>query len=180
MTPERVAAAIEKVKTFIPPEEVDLRSAVANCHNPGLVAGMLSCVERGHPKLAVEIGTCFGFGAMMLGKVCQQVVTIDVHLDPRVQEVLAMFHVTNVAQVVVPNDAAKSILLGALDFDFAFIDGCHEQAAVALDFALTRKCRTVVFHDYWDKNPGVKSVVDSIADGVLFKGYTPFVWWTPE
>jgi hypothetical protein len=82
--------------------------------------------------------------------------------------------------LAVADDREKQILVEALAFDLAFLDGDHDREAVELDFALTRKCGRVLFHDYEEipntACPGVRDAVDALREGTVLRDQ-PFAWW---
>lgn len=130
------------------------------------------------PTTIVEVGTRYGVMAAVLSRIARRVVTIDLHESPLVSEVLACAGAANVVAVRVRDNQAKALLLDALDFDLAFLDGDHSRQGVALDFAHTRRCGRVLFHDYADPGfHGVTEFVDSLTDGHLLRD-APFAWWT--
>ncbi|HUT37376.1 MAG TPA: hypothetical protein VNE39_28090, partial [Planctomycetota bacterium] len=83
----------------------------------------------------------------------------------------------NVVPLRVADNAAKAALLDQLGFDLAFLDGDHSRDGVALDFAHTRRCGVVLFHDYADPGfHGVTEFVDSLGEGTILRD-VPFAWW---
>lgn len=126
-------------------------------------------------RTILEIGTFRGCTSAELSLYCERVVTIDL-LDGEVERDGAGFDreafwsgigAENIELVRVQNDAEKAAAVSALDFDFAFIDGAHDQASVRFDFELTKKCGRVLFHDYNESGPKqhVRQVVAGIPDG---------------
>lgn len=157
-------------------DDVFSASAVMHCGRE-VVVRQLARLEHLRPKTLVEIGTRHGAMAALLGRIAERVVTIDLHESPLVADVLACAEARNVVPIRVPSDAAKALLLDSLDFDLAFIDGDHTVDGVALDFAHTRRCGRVLFHDYADPGfHGVTEFVDALADGTVIRD-APFAWW---
>ncbi|MBM4036530.1 MAG: class I SAM-dependent methyltransferase, partial [Planctomycetes bacterium] len=141
------------------------------------VARQVERIRRLGPRTVVEIGTRHAAFAALLGRLAERVVTLDLHESPRVPEVLACAGARNVAPIRVADDTAKGLLLDCLDFDLAFVDGNHERDGVAFDFAHTRRCGVVLFHDYADPGfHGVTEFVDSLAEGTVLRD-APFAWW---
>lgn len=105
-------------------------------------------------RTAVEIGTYRGVAAAEMSQYCDRVVTIDLRYGKLEQLEQAWdrhafwssLGITNIDFHAVSNDHEKARLLKALEFDFAFIDGAHDQT-VANDFKMVRKCGNVLFHD---------------------------------
>jgi len=127
-------------------------------------AGVFERVLKGKGiKVALEIGTYKGCATAEIAQYCERVITIDlkhgkIELNGEVWNRYAFWDslgVHNVALHLVKDDAEKKSLVDSLDFDFAFIDGAHDRAGVALDFELTKRCGRVLFHDY-DKRPAGK------------------------
>jgi len=138
-----------------------------------------------HFNTILEIGTCYGLSAMMLAHYSEVVITIDVVRHPLLEPTLAAFSpgvLDHISFIHVRDDHDKRLLVNALDFDMAFIDGRHTQPACELDFLITRKCGSVLFHDYPCSSPnhrGVGLVVDAITEGTVER-MPPFAWWTAD
>jgi predicted O-methyltransferase YrrM len=142
-----------------------------------VVARQVARIRRLRPRTIVEIGTRYAAFAALLGRIAERVVTLDLHEAPVVPDVLECAGATNVVPIRVADNAAKGLLLDCLDFDLAFVDGNHERAGVAFDFAHVRRCGVVLFHDYADPGfHGVTEFVDSLAEGTVLRD-APFAWW---
>ena len=142
-----------------------------------VVLRQLERLRELRPRTIVEVGTRHGAMAALLARLAERVVTIDLHESPLVHDVLACAGADNVVAVRVRDNAAKAVLLDSLDFDLAFLDGDHSREGVALDFAHTRRCGRILFHDYADPGfHGVTRFVDSLAEGTLVRD-APFAWW---
>lgn len=105
---------------------------------------------------ALEIGTHRGVAAAEMAQYVDQVVTIDLKFG-RLEQLGETFNreafweslgISNILSILVDNDAQKASIVQRLRFDFAFIDGAHDTASVALDFELVKRCGRVLFHDY--------------------------------
>jgi predicted O-methyltransferase YrrM len=137
------------------------------------------------PECCVEVGTLRGLSAVALAHFCGTVITIDVERQPELRQVLSLCprHIRDrICPVIIPDNDAKAALIQRLDFQFAYIDGGHTEGQVALDFALTRRCGRVLFHDYPASGSGcdgVKVVLDKVTDGVV-EPRVPFAWWRAE
>lgn len=118
-------------------------------------AGVFEKVMSGQGiRTALEIGTYRGVSAAEMSQYCQRVITIDLkhgraerngeHLDR--QAFWDSLGIHNIDLRLVKDDAEKAELVNSLDFDFAFIDGAHDQT-VSNDFALVKRCGSVLFHD---------------------------------
>ena len=106
-------------------------------------------------RTALEIGTYRGCAAAEMAQYCERVITIDL-VHGKLEQAGETFDrrafwesldVHNVELHLVKNDAKKAKLIGGMDFQFALIDGAHDET-VANDFALVRRCGRVLFHDY--------------------------------
>ena len=105
-------------------------------------------------RTALEIGTYRGVGAAEISQYVDRVITID--LDHGRLEQLgeswnrqhfwSALGITNIDLRLVRDDAEKAALIRSLEFDFAFVDGAHDQR-VRDDFELVRRCGKVLFHD---------------------------------
>ena len=106
-------------------------------------------------RSALEIGTYRGCSTAAIAQYVERVTTIDllhgiVERDGGFDR-LAFWDslgLRNIALVQVTDDAEKGEVIAGLDFDFAFIDGGHDEVSVRRDFALVRRCGRVLFHDY--------------------------------
>jgi len=157
-----------------------LTSSAAVAGGPEAVARQLERLAELQPALVVEIGTRHGVMAAVLAQVAEWVITIDVEASPLVRDVLACAGVGNVASLLVDSNHAKGLLLDRLRFDLAFVDGDHHYEGVAFDFAHTRHCGRILFHDYGDpRYEGVTRFVDSLEDGVI-EFDPPFAWWQAD
>jgi len=105
-------------------------------------------------RTALEIGTYRGVGAAEISQFVDRVITID--LDHGRLEQLgeswnrghfwSSLGIDNIELRLVKDDAEKAALINSLEFDFAFVDGAHDQR-VRDDFELVRRCGRVLFHD---------------------------------
>jgi predicted O-methyltransferase YrrM len=143
----------------------------------------LERIRAFEPRVVLEIGTHFGVSAALLRLVAPRVITIDLVGLPTAREVLETAEVSDVVPLVVADDGEKQMLLESLSFDLAFLDGDHSREGVELDFALTRKCGRVLFHDYEEipntAFPGVRGFVDAISEGAVTRDQ-PFAWWMAD
>ena len=142
-------------------------------------------LEGKHFNTVVEIGTWCGLSAMVLAHYAEVVITIDTVRHPQLEAVLDTFGAgirDRISAIHVLNDHDKRNLVRHLDFDFAFVDGQHTLAGCELDFLITKKCGSVLFHDYPCSAPehqGVGLFVDSITEGIV-EPLVPFAWWRAE
>lgn len=91
-----------------------------------------------------------------MSQYCNRVVTIDLAngdlerhgIDFDRRAFWRSLGIDNIDLHLVRDSDDKASLLNSLEFDFAFIDGAHDKAGVSEDFALTKRCGRVLFHDY--------------------------------
>ncbi len=130
----------------------------------------------------LEIGTHRGVSSVILSHF-GTVTTFDVHDWPLRHKIHDHFGVTNrVTCVVCENAEQVHREIARLDFDIAFIDGCHSYEAVRMDFAAVRRCGRVIFHDYEPRLHGQRTVrfVDNLRDGRTTKLMPFALWESPE
>ena len=133
-------------------------------------------------RCILEIGTHRAAATVVLACFAETVISIDVVRQPHVAKVLAALPYNirdRIATVIVPDNDAKVLLARHLDFDLAFVDGGHTEGQTFLDFAITRECGDVLFHDYPQCGRdarGVGMLVDRVKDG-RFVCAPPFAWW---
>ncbi len=156
----------------------DILSASALVHGGTAVVGRQAERLRAlRLRTIVEIGTRHGAFAALLSRLAETVFTLDLHQSPHARKLLDFAGAANVVPLLLASDAAKCRLLDALSFDLAFIDGDHSREGAADDFAHTRRCGIVLFHDYADPGfHGVTEFVDSLSEGTIVRD-APFAWW---
>jgi len=105
-------------------------------------------------RTALEIGTYRGVGAAEISQFVDRVITIDLH-HGRLEQLGEKWDrrafwrslgIDNIDLHLVHNDAEKAALIESLEFDFAFVDGAHDER-VREDFELVKRCGRVLFHD---------------------------------
>jgi predicted O-methyltransferase YrrM len=120
-------------------------------------AGVLPAVlEDKGVRTALEIGTYRGVGAAELSQYVDRVITIDLKqgkLESNGErwDRVAFWNglgIENIELVLIENDAEKEAFVSHLEFDFALIDGNHDDpASIAADFEMVKRCGHVLFHD---------------------------------
>lgn len=119
-------------------------------------AGVLTeLLQGGKYKTVLEIGTYRGVGAAEISQYVDRVITIDLNYGKL--EKLGEKHdrfafwrslgANNIEFIGVEDDADKARIVNSLDFDFALIDGAHDET-VKNDFELVKRCGNVLFHDF--------------------------------
>ena len=120
-------------------------------------------------RRVLEIGTYRGVASAYMAQFCERVTTIDLafgkmeqdgQMHDRVRFWEAM-GIDNIDLRLIDSDGEKPALIGAQEFDFAFVDGDHEGEAPRRDFELVKRCGAVLFHDYGADN-GVTALVNSL------------------
>lgn len=131
-----------------------LKKSVINIRGGAGVIPSMLC--GGKFRTVLEIGTYKGVGAAEISQYVDRVITIDLKNGraERKGEVWdrhafwASLGITNIDLVLVDDDDEKRALVAAMEFDFALIDGNHEDpAAIAADFEMVKRCGNVLFHD---------------------------------
>ena len=138
--------------------------------------GLMRQFAGQHYECIVEIGTWRGVSAALLAQFAEHVVTIDVWAQPQVAQVIDYLGLQErVTAIVLPDDLAKKMLLFDLIFDAAYVDGAHDFASAALDFACVRRCGRVLFDDC--TSPGVQRLLDGLGAEGQVTISKPFAWW---
>lgn len=109
----------------------------------------------------LEIGSYNGITAVLLSQYFKQVISVDVVSQPLKFEIVKHLNLTNITFHDVQNNKEKADLINSLSFDAAYIDGNHENDT-KLDFSLVKRCRNVLFHEYWFIQPPVYDLVNSL------------------
>lgn len=117
------------------------------------------CGFRG--RRCVEIGSYNGITAIVLSKYFDEVVSFDIFPHTIKHTLVETLGITNIKFVDVKDNQEKYAFLDGLDFDAAYIDGDHEHDTET-DFKAVKRCGRVLFHEYWDTQPPVVKLVDSL------------------
>lgn len=144
---------------------------------------------RPRPKHALEIGTYRGVGAAVMSQFADKVTTLDLK-HGRMEQLGETWDrhafwerlgITNVELRLLNSADEIGAVVGALDFDFAFIDGAHDAASVARDFGLVKRCGRVLFHDYDHRGIPDKDCTSAFVDKLpgVVKTFDLFALWTP-
>lgn len=120
-------------------------------------------------KRCIEIGTCKGLTALILAGRFEEVVSIDIAPDDDKHAITAHLGIENIRFVDVKDNAEKARLIAGLEFDAAYVDGDHARDTQS-DFDLVKRCGRVLFHEYWEAQPAVINLVNSLSGRVVTKG----------
>ena len=111
---------------------------------------------------ALEIGTWNGIPAAYMTQYAKKVITIDVIDNPIKYQVWSHLGILDKIEFyLVKNEIEKERLLRDLEFDFCYMDGNHLSYTYS-DWMMVRKCGRVLFHEYWDKQLPVLSLINSL------------------
>lgn len=159
---------------------------------PGGEEALREALEGKGYRTVLEIGTFIGCTAAAMSQYCKRVVTIDLvrgklEQDGSRFDRMAFWKelgISNIEFKAVKDDVEKASVIAGLAFDFAFIDGAHDAAGVRKDFALVKRCGTVLFHDYDPSGrPGKQHVFEFVnalpAEEVRILGGV-FALWTEQ
>jgi hypothetical protein len=123
-----------------------------------------------------EIGTWNGLTAIILSQFFEEVVTVDIaHNDER-HEIISFLGITNIRCIDIVDNAEKKQFANALDFDFAYLDGDHAHDTDA-DFAMTKRCGRVLFHECWPFQRPVWDLVQSLPHQEVVYGGSGLALW---
>lgn len=129
-------------------------------------------------ECCMEIGTCNGLTAVVLARYFKKVISVDVapsamkHIVARSAKVDTRVHF-----IEVKDNAEKARVVSSFAFDAAYSDGDHARDTYT-DFELVRKCGRVLFHEYWQTQPPVWNLVNSLARTGMVKTKGKFALWT--
>ena len=144
------------------------RYGIAAFRRSSVLEGFESFIQ-GHDfkgKTCVEIGTLKGLTAIVLARYFDRVVTIDIVDDPLKYEIVGFLGVKNIAFVNVADNAQKAEVIQAVNFDAAYVDGDHARDTET-DFALVKRCGSVLFHEHWPAQPAVQKQVAALNGNVV-------------
>ena len=129
-------------------------------------------LQEGNFKHMLEIGTYRGWTAVFASQYVGKVSTIDLKYgrleycidagtevkEPTRTQLLQEYDIQNVDIYLMDDNSEKQAIISSLDFDFAFIDGAHDES-VKDDFEMVKHCGNVLFHDYDDSGVAHKNKV---------------------
>ena len=151
------------------------------CEKFGISAFRRSAVLENFAKIkfsgkrCVEIGTRNALTAIVLARNFDEVISIDIEPNDLKHEIVRFCGVKNIVLLDCKDNNEKRSLIGDLEFDAAYVDGDHARDTQS-DFDLVKKCGKVLFHEYWEAQPAVMKLVDSLRPNVQVFG--KFALWT--
>ena len=108
------------------------------------------------PKKVLEIGTFYGISTIILASICEEVNTIDVNYQEATEFVWKLFNVREKINYWIEADrSAIKRRINTLEYDFVFIDAVHSYEAVKADYEMVKNCKSILFHDNYERSPGV-------------------------
>lgn len=122
----------------------------------------------------LEIGTLKGLTAIVLARYFDKVITIDIIEDRLKYEIVDYLGIKNIEFINVRNNADKATIVKSMKFDAVYVDGDHTNDTQS-DFDLVKHCGKVLFHEFWDAQPSVQALVDSLGE---VKQSGKFALWT--
>lgn len=125
--------------------------------------------------LGLEIGTYNGISTILFSQFFERVVSITIETETPAErqikhDIRAHLGITNIRYLDAKDNEHKRQLIQSLKFDFAYIDGDHENDTNA-DWELVRHCGRVLFHEYWPLQPPVWDLVESLPRAQVTHAY---------
>lgn len=127
-------------------------------------------------SVCFEIGTWNGLTALVLSRFFDQVVTVDIAHNGLKHEILAHAGIKNVQCIDIRDNSDKAEIAKRIGFDFAYLDGNHFQDTES-DWALTKRCGRVLFHECWPQQEPVWRLVNSLPDYEMSYGGAGLALW---
>ena len=122
----------------------------------------------------LEIGTHYGITAVVLSQYFKKVISLDITNEPQKHKIVDDLEIKNIEFISVRDNEQKARVIKILDFDAAYMDGDHENDTES-DFELVRRCKNVLFHEYWFIQPQVYNLVNSLDN--VTSDHTWFAHW---
>ncbi len=128
-------------------------------------------------KTCFEVGTWNGLTAVVLSRFFKHVVTVDIAHNPEKYEVLQFLNIRNVTCVNInSNDDKPRVIRQHGPFDFAYLDGNHEDDSLS-DWELVKDCGRVLFQEVWPWQKPVFELVESLPkEQVIYSDDGLAIW----
>lgn len=123
-----------------------------------------------------EIGTWNGLTAVVLSEFFDEVVTVDIAHNALKHRIIDFLGIKNIRCIDIRDNQHKAAVANALDFDFAYLDGDHANDTLS-DWALTRNCGRVLFHEVWPFQPPVWELVNQFPPYQVTYGGAGLALW---
>lgn len=127
-------------------------------------------------ELCLEYGTWNGLTAVVLSRYFKKVVTIDIAHNREKYEVIDFIKRDNIKCINIQSNAEKEEIAKRYDFDFAYLDGNHENDTL-LDWGLVKHCGRVLFHEAWPHQKPVWELVESLPKNQVIIGDDGIALW---
>lgn len=128
----------------------------------------------------LEIGTFYGVTAVLLSQFFDKVICVSVDLESDKEmkkRIAAHLGVKNIVFHDVKDNKEKAAIIAASKFDFCYQDGDHTNDSQT-DFDLVKRCKRVLFHEYWPLQPAVWNLVNSLPqDQVTRAHFDCLAYW---
>lgn len=127
-------------------------------------------------RLCFEVGTWNGLTAVVLSRYFEQVVSIDIAHNKEKYAVIHHLRRKNIKCIDINDNSEKGALAKKYNFDFAYLDGNHENDTL-LDWGLVKHCGRVLFHEAWPHQKPVWELVQSLPNGHVIHGDDGIALW---
>lgn len=119
----------------------------------------------------LEVGTYNGMSAIVLAQYFDRVICVSVDDKPAEllkHDIVKALGITNIRFFDCASNEEKAKLIRDLDFDFCYQDGDHLNDTHT-DFALVKRCRRVLLHEYWPLQPAVWNLVNALPQNEVMR-----------
>lgn len=127
-------------------------------------------------KVCFEIGTWNGLTAVVLSRFFDLVVTVDIAHNREKHRIIEHLGIDNIRCFDIDSNDEKAGIASQYEFDCAYLDGDHAHDTGS-DWALTKGCGRVLFHEVWPFQPPVWSLVKSLPEEQVKYGGDGLALW---
>jgi len=133
------------------------------------------------PSHCLEIGTFNGISTMILAQYFDSVTAItkeDAGADRSVKyKIWDYVGAKNIVCIDINSNHEKKAVVDKVAFDFAYLDGDHAHDTLT-DFAMTKRCGRILFHEYWPLQLPVWNLVKSLPpEEVIIAQHDCLAYW---